>query len=343
MVFSRDIASPASMFSTYASMMGYIMIIKPMINTMIPRPVQNFVVSYLKSFVGSRSSTLTLTINQFTSMYSYEELYEAAQAYLSTKISPNSVRLNMARDPTEKKVKLHLCNGEVVSDVFNGVKLEWRFFTNDKKNTMANDVGGQSYQGNHRGEYFELSFDKKHRDLVVNSYIPYVESKAKVVNSTSRILKMHSYSHMCQTWQSVNFEHPSTFNTMAMTDDLKRSVIEDLDKFVRRKDFYKRVGKAWKRGYLLYGPPGTRKTSLVGAMSNYLKFDIYDLQLASVQGDADLRRLLLGIKNSSILVVEDIDCSVDLPTRLQPATKTTKKTKMLGINTIDVIRTFKLH
>ncbi|KAG7551013.1 P-loop containing nucleoside triphosphate hydrolase [Arabidopsis thaliana x Arabidopsis arenosa] len=310
------------MFSSYASMMGYIMIIKPMINTIIPRPVQNFVFSYLKSFAGSRSSTLTLTIDQLSSMYIPEELYDAAQAYLSTKISPNSVRLIMARDPAEKKVKLYHSHGEVVSDVYNGIKLEWRFSASNKNNTMAEEYG-QSYQGDFQREYLELSFDKKHRDLVVNSYIPYVESEAKVVNNNRRILNMHSYSHVTQKWQSVNFEHPSTFNTMAMNDDLKRSVIEDLDRFVGRKDFYKRVGKAWKRGYLLYGPPGTGKSSLVAAMANYLKFDIYDLQLASVQGDAHLRSLLLGTKNSSILLVEDIDCSVDLPTRLQPETETT--------------------
>ncbi|EOA22330.1 hypothetical protein CARUB_v10002937mg [Capsella rubella] len=329
MVVSRDIPSSASMVSSYASMMGYITIIRPMINTIIPRPVQNFVVSYLKSLAGSRSSTLTLTIDQLSSMYIHDDLYNAAEAYLSTKVSPTSVRLTMARDPKEKKVKLYLSDGEVVSDVYNGVKLKWKFFASKNKNTMVDEYGNR-YHGNFNREYFELSFDKKHRDLVVNSYIPYVESKAVVVNSKRRILKMHSNLHM--SWKSVNLKHPSTFDTMAMNEDLKRSVMEDLDKFVGRKDYYKRVGRAWKRGYLLYGPPGTGKTSLVAAMANYLKFDIYDLQLASVKGDAELRKLLLTTMNSSILLVEDIDCSVDLPTRLQPVyvTNTNKGLRNFG-------------
>uniref|UniRef100_A0A453A2V7 AAA+ ATPase domain-containing protein n=2 Tax=Aegilops tauschii subsp. strangulata TaxID=200361 RepID=A0A453A2V7_AEGTS len=74
-------------------------------------------------------------------------------------------------------------------------------------------------------------------------------------------------------------------------------------------------GRAWKRGYLLYGPPGTGKSSLVAAMANYLKFDIYDLELTEVKSNSDLRRLLVGMSNRSILVVEDIDCSIDLPQR----------------------------
>lgn len=73
------------------------------------------------------------------------------------------------------------------------------------------------------------------------------------------------------------------------------------------KEFYKRVGRAWKRGYLLYGPPGTGKSSLIAAMANYLKFDIYDLQLANIVSDSDLRRLLLS---------QIGDCSVDLPDRI---------------------------
>ena len=126
---------------------------------------------------------------------------------------------------------------------------------------------------------------------------------------------LHSLNSL--RWEPVILEHPSTFETMAMEDELKRDVIADLDRFIRRKDFYKRVGKAWKRGYLLYGPPGTGKSSLVAAMANYLRFDVYDLQLASVMRDADLRRLLLATRNRSILVIEDIDCAVDLPNRLE--------------------------
>lgn len=100
-----------------------------------------------------------------------------------------------------------------------------------------------------------------------------------------------------------------------MDPELKQGVMEDLNRFVKRKEFYKRVGRAWKRGYLLYGPPGTGKSSLVAAMANHLKFDVYDLQLANIMRDSDLRKLLLATGNRSILVIEDIDCSVDLPDR----------------------------
>ncbi|GAB4848528.1 hypothetical protein Ancab_003234 [Ancistrocladus abbreviatus] len=89
-------------------------------------------------------------------------------------------------------------------------------------------------------------------------------------------------------WDSINLEHAMTFETLAMEPELKKVIVDDLHRFVRRKDLYKRVGRAWKRGYFLYGPPGTGKTSLIAAVANYLKFDIYDLQLGSLMYDSDI-------------------------------------------------------
>ncbi|KAM0067747.1 putative AAA+ ATPase domain, ATPase, AAA-type, core [Helianthus debilis subsp. tardiflorus] len=109
-------------------------------------------------------------------------------------------------------------------------------------------------------------------------------------------------------------DHPATFATLALAVDVKESVINDLKRFVEGRDYYRRVGKAWKRGYLLYGPPGTGKSSLNAAMAYYLNFDIYDLELANMT-NSTLRQLLLASANRSILVVEDIDCSLELHDR----------------------------
>ncbi|KAL3621441.1 hypothetical protein CASFOL_036353 [Castilleja foliolosa] len=116
-------------------------------------------------------------------------------------------------------------------------------------------------------------------------------------------------------WGSMNLDHPVTFDKLAMDPSLKLSVIEDLDRFLRRKEYYKKVGKAWKRGYLLYGPPGTGKSSLVAAMANYLRFDVYDLELSSIYSNSELRRTLLCTNNKSIIVIEDIDCSAQMHNR----------------------------
>uniref|UniRef100_A0A0D3H766 AAA+ ATPase domain-containing protein n=1 Tax=Oryza barthii TaxID=65489 RepID=A0A0D3H766_9ORYZ len=80
-----------------------------------------------------------------------------------------------------------------------------------------------------------------------------------------------------------------------------------------------RTGRAWKRGYLLYGPPGTGKSSMIAAMANHLGYDVYDLELTEVGSNAELRKLLMKTTSKSIIVIEDIDCSVDLTNRATAA------------------------
>jgi chaperone BCS1 len=50
-------------------------------------------------------------------------------------------------------------------------------------------------------------------------------------------------------------------------------------------------------------------------MANHLRFDIYDLELTAVMSNSDLRRLLVSMGNRSILVIEDIDCTIELKQR----------------------------
>lgn len=150
--------------------------------------------------------------------------------------------------------------------------------------------------------------------MVLESYLPFVVEQAvslKQKIKTLKIFTLDSYS----AWTSVTLDHPSTFRTLAMDPEVKENLVEDLDCFVQRKSFYGRVGKAWKRGYLLYGPPGTGKSSLIAAIANHLNFDIYDLDLTSVKSNAELRMLLMSTANRSILVVEDIDCSIEFKDR----------------------------
>ncbi|PVH63591.1 hypothetical protein PAHAL_2G063000 [Panicum hallii] len=115
-----------------------------------------------------------------------------------------------------------------------------------------------------------------------------------------------------KVWSYIDFEHPTTFDTLAMHPEKKRKIMDDLDDFRSSREYYRRIGKAWKRGYLLYGPPGTGKSSMIAAMSNYLNYDIYDIELTMVPTNNDLRKLFIETKGKSIIVIEDIDCSLDL-------------------------------
>lgn len=92
----------------------------------------------------------------------------------------------------------------------------------------------------------------------------------------------------------------------------KQEIIDDLIIFSMSRDYYMKIGKPWKRGYLLYGPPGTGKSSMIAAMAKLLNYDIYDLELTAVKDNSELKKLLQDTSNKSITVIEDVDCSLDL-------------------------------
>lgn len=121
-----------------------------------------------------------------------------------------------------------------------------------------------------------------------------------------------NYSWYEKVWTHDPFDHPKTFDKLAMDPKKKKEIIDELEMFKNGKKYYSRVGKPWKRGCLLYGPPGTGKSTMVAAIADYLDYDVYDFELTSVKTNTELRKLLIETKSKSIMVFEDIDCSLDV-------------------------------
>jgi chaperone BCS1 len=147
------------------------------------------------------------------------------------------------------------------------------------------------------------------------------------VSRERRLFTNNGHGSYESGWVSVPFRHPSTFETLALEPDLKKQITEDLTAFANGREFYHRVGRAWKRGYLLHGPPGSGKSSLIAAMANYLCYDVYDLELTKVSDNSELRALLIQTTNRSIIVIEDIDCTVDLTVDRTTKARTMRKRK----------------
>ncbi|KAJ4840080.1 hypothetical protein Tsubulata_042600, partial [Turnera subulata] len=245
--------------------------------------------------------------------------------YLKPIVPEDAERLRVSMTKKETNVALALEKNQEIIDTFNGVTLKWKLFSKPDSGMLVADrnsnTGYSSSIRRKEGRYYELRFHKKHKDMVLDSYLKHVVEKAQKMKEEKKVIKLFMLKQNItpKEWKAVNLDHPATFDTLAMDMDLKRNIMGDLERFVRRKDYYKKVGKAWKRGYFLYGPPGTGKSSLIAATANYLKFDIYDLELTEIRTNSELRRLLVTTGNKSILVVEDIDCSIELQDRIAKA------------------------
>ncbi|CAL5004544.1 unnamed protein product [Urochloa decumbens] len=85
-----------------------------------------------------------------------------------------------------------------------------------------------------------------------------------------------------------------------------------LDTYLPKTTTGRQGVEAWVPAVVLFGPPGTGKSTMVAAMANLLKYDVYDLELTAVKNNTELRKLFVQTTGKSIIVIEDIDRSVDL-------------------------------
>ncbi|XP_021747398.1 AAA-ATPase At3g50940-like [Chenopodium quinoa] len=307
-----NMPSATSVLSAYTTFAASIMVVKTMLNEVrnnanqvIPQTLQEKIIvkfSQLFKIRFTEEEILTINISRQCDSLTKNEIYEAAHTYLGTKINHSNKRLKLSKAPRDKDLLVSIDKGEVILDSFEGITLRWVKLVSDElsQGHMGHKVNMLS---------MELNFNKQHKDKVLGRYIPFVLETAKKIQDETRVVKLYKIGDPFNDPSSIDLHHPSTFDTLAMEPEVKRALIDDLDKFVRRKEFYHRVGKVWKRGYLLHGPPGTGKSSLVAAMANYLKFHIYDFDLSRIKHDMDFRRLLVSTTNRSIIVIEDIDCS----------------------------------
>ncbi|KAF8666523.1 hypothetical protein HU200_053639 [Digitaria exilis] len=229
------------------------------------------------------------------------EAYDEIKAYLTGACARDARHLRAEAGKDPNKLVLTMADREEVADEFHGARVWWLAYS---KSPPRND-------GAEDRRFYRLFFLDRHRELVLDTYLPRVRQMGRDAMARNRQRKLYTNVSTGQ-WSHVVLEHPKTFATLAMDPARKKEVMDDLDMFRNGKEYHARVGKAWKRGYLLYGPPGTGKSAMIAAMANYLDYDIYDIELTSVHSNSDLRKLFIETKGKSIIVIEDIDCSLDL-------------------------------
>ncbi|KAI9504145.1 BCS1 N terminal-domain-containing protein [Coemansia spiralis] len=91
---------------------------------------------------------------------------------------------------------------------------------------------------------------------------------------------------------------------------VSEGIVADVNDFISNEKWYDDRGIPYRRGYLLYGPPGSGKTSFIQALAGELGYNICILNL-SERGLTDdrLNHLLTVAPERSLVLLEDIDAA----------------------------------
>lgn len=109
-------------------------------------------------------------------------------------------------------------------------------------------------------------------------------------------------------WTRGTKKRKRDLTSVILGKGLRDTLADDVNNFIESKDWYNKMMIPYRRGYLLTGPPGNGKSSIVTAIASEFDLNINVLNLGQV-GEDELSTLMGDMKENSILLLEDIDCA----------------------------------
>ncbi|EPQ28082.1 uncharacterized protein PFL1_04409 [Pseudozyma flocculosa PF-1] len=126
--------------------------------------------------------------------------------------------------------------------------------------------------------------------------------------NSGKVVVMNIDKYM--NWSQAAARPKRYFNSIHLPGDTKEKLLADAKTFLlpSNRKWYADRGIPYRRGYLLYGRPGSGKTSTVHALASELDLKIYTVALTSKKmSNAVFQEMLASVPPKSIVLIEDID------------------------------------
>ncbi|KAH9479347.1 putative mitochondrial chaperone BCS1-A [Psilocybe cubensis] len=159
---------------------------------------------------------------------------------------------------------------------------------------------------NRREEVIELCImsttHKVLNELLIEAKKTYQEAQQNTISI---------YSSDCNNnWNHIASRPKRPLTSIVLDPGVKDLLIDDARDFMASKSWYSARGIPFRRGYLLYGAPGSGKTSIIHSLAGELGLDVYIISLSrSLLDDTALSDLISNLPEKCIALMEDIDAA----------------------------------
>lgn len=149
----------------------------------------------------------------------------------------------------------------------------------------------------------EYTNDKKFKKELLFDFMESARKYHNRKNENEILCKILKNGH----WAILNRLKKRKLETVYLPKKEKESIFNDIQNFINSKEEYDSLGIPWKRNYLLEGPPGTGKTSLIFSLASEFNLEIFIINLGPKVDDSVFMTAVSHLPNNAILLLEDVD------------------------------------
>ncbi|KAK4574305.1 hypothetical protein LTR86_002066 [Recurvomyces mirabilis] len=148
----------------------------------------------------------------------------------------------------------------------------------------------------------------------LQKFLEHVKSSAaSAQDAVTRVYRPVIQRHSQITcWDEGRARPQRKLAAITLDSKVREPLIKDIETYLdpRTKSFYIESGIPYRKGYLLFGPPGTGKTSFATALAGEYNLDVFLLTLSDPNmNDIRMETLFDKLPTKCIVLMEDIDSS----------------------------------